>query len=171
MIKTLFKWCIVAIPCLVLCTIFLGLYQNEVAGYFFTGMMAATILANVSVFLSYFAGAKEFKLARAIWISLAFLNLIIAFYAVSPSSPKSNSEMGMLIGYPMSFLSMPSGVFASVLFSDVLSTWPQGFYLSNTFDWLLFFASGYLQWFLIFPLIGRIFTKMKSKPENSEANE
>lgn len=149
-----FNICIFLIALTLVGALFLGFYNKEIMGYFFVGILIASMLSDLLVLISIFCSKKEFYVSRCVWVLLSFMILILSFSLVSPFDVKASSEIGMIIGYPMSVLAMPLGIIASVI-SGSFDIRPESFYWGNFYDWFLFFIFGYIQWFVILPFIVR----------------
>jgi hypothetical protein len=131
-----------------------GLYRRELAGFSLWGLLVAAVFVDIAVAISACAEKRIASTARLLWISVCVGVLCIGLILVDPTSnPKAASEIGQIIGFPMSVLTMPLGVIGSVLASKLPLIRPQDFYLGNIFDWMIFFIWGYLQWFFLLPYI------------------
>ena len=154
--KLIFKLCLIAIFFFFLVSICIGFYKSELSGYLFWAIISLSVFTDILIIISFFCTKKEFSISRNMWILLSVLTLALSFIFISSSDHNANSEIGVLIDYPMSILSMPFGIAANLILSGMFEMRPDGFYFGNIYDWTLFFVFGYLQWFLIFP---RVFKK------------
>ena len=151
----LYKLCIIGIVFSIAGSLCLGTYYKEVGGYLFFGALSAALFSDALAVVSLFCSKSEFFIARKIWIFLSLLVLIASFILVSPLDVKAASEMGILIDYSMLALSVPFGFFSSFLFPALSVIRPENFYLGAFCEWVVFFILGYIQWFVIAPLIVR----------------
>jgi len=114
--------------------------------------------------------AMQSKFAKAIWVTLAAIVLLVTLYGFDG---KPNSDIGVFLARSMLALAFPSslliaGVFAGIsigvekFFSMVIPTsyWWIGI------TWLCFFVVGYLQWFVLVPWLWR---KWKSRRADGPA--
>lgn len=110
------------------------------------------------------------KLAKAIWVTLAVVVLLVTLYGFDG---KPNSDIEVFLVWSMLALAFPSsllvaGVLAGIsiaaerFFSTVIPTsyWWIGI------TWLCFFVVGYLQWFVLLPWLWR---KWKSRGAGGSA--
>lgn len=124
-----------------------GMYAQELMGYVLFSALIATVIADAGVIASYFVvSIKEYRVAVITWLVMAVAIPIISFAIVGPVAQQAESEIGMLIGYPMAFLSFPLGVVAS-MFLSISPLRPTTFYAGNLFDWSVFLVAGIVQWF------------------------
>ena len=144
--------------------VIMGWYTDEIVGYLFFGFMISAVFINISVILSEFYTQREIRIARIIWVCYGFVILFSSLLLVTPASnPEANREIGQLIGFPMAFLSMPTGILGTLFTSKLLHIRPLGFYAANIFDWFIFISFGYAQWFLLYPRLIKWIKNIKSK--------
>jgi hypothetical protein len=103
---------------------------------------------------------------RWLWTLCAFLVLLVTLVAYD-GTPNSDAEI--LLGYAMLALSFPSGLIIAIAYGllgrviyavsgHVFTT----SYASIIVVWLIFSIAGYLQWFVLLPLLWR---RLKARRE------
>jgi hypothetical protein len=159
--KNIFNLIIVFILILIASSLAYGIYTKEVRGYFIFSLFISGIFCNVVIIFSYFINRRVLQLLKFSWLGIAFCVLFSAIAFVNPNHNDANRDIGLIIGYPMAFLSFPSGPIASISLSYTGSR-PSSFYAGNIYDWGVFLIAGYLQWFVLLPFL---ISKIRNKPD------
>lgn len=138
-----------------------GSLTGELPGNVMFGLIVLACFADLIVPISYFSDGKLPAIVAGSWVALSMVVVALGFLLVSPApDPRAIGELGMIIGYPMAILSIPSGpVFSALVDNSFPDLRPNGFYQGNIYDWFLFFLAGYLQWFIVFPAAIRVLAR------------
>ena len=103
---------------------------------------------------------------QIIWIVVCVWVLVHTLVAYHQSH---NEEVGIILIYLMTTLSFPSGWLIVFMLSGLGFVLYKlfGFYLPGGYpgiilDWLIIFAAGYFQWFILIPFIAK---KQRAKPQ------
>jgi hypothetical protein len=114
------------------------------------------------------------KALKIVWIlcSLAVLVVTLAHYA-----PGQSSDIDIFFMYGMIYLAFPASLFVAGLFSLLVFIQEQSGvplfdmdslnYVYFSVIWLLFFVTGYAQWFMLLPWLWR---KWKARRARSTAS-
>jgi hypothetical protein len=101
----------------------------------------------------------SFKAAKAVWIGLAMIVLVVALYGFDG---KPNSDIGVFLLWSMLILAFPASVIValvltgiSLLVEKLFSTVIPTSYWWIVTSWICFFAAGYVQWFVLLPWLWR----------------
>lgn len=132
-----------------------GAFVGEFYGYLMYGLLLSSCVVNLAVVLSCFLEKVKIRMARIIWCCLNASVLLIAFSIVNPEHRDALRDAGSIIGYPMLVSTFPAGMALSVSMSYLIDLRPQSFYLGNAYDWAVFFVPGYIQWFILLPMLVR----------------
>ena len=99
------------------------------------------------------------RLLRWAWAVCAFLVLLVAL-VMYDGTP--NSDADLFLGYAMLALSLPIGLMLALVLTLLgqMTYAATGYvfttsYFSILVTWLFFFAVGYVQWFVLLPLLWR----------------
>ena len=100
------------------------------------------------------------RLLKIIWVVACVLVLLMAFWFFDG---KSNSDTDIFLVYAMNLLTFPIGLICTTLIFYVLKIVYDFFsiqivssYLSIFFFWIIFFFSGYYQYFKVLPFLRNI---------------
>ncbi|WAC74274.1 hypothetical protein OU995_06005 [Roseateles sp. SL47] len=105
---------------------------------------------------------------KSIWV-LAAVAVLVSCLLLYDGKPNSDAEL--LLGYGMMVLAFPLGmgittvlgVLARVLFESTGYVFTTS-YVSMLVTWLMLFAVGYLQWFVLVPCLWRRWTARRQRP-------
>ena len=143
-----------------------GLVGGELSGNIVFGLIVLACFADLIVPISYFARGSVPAIVQGAWILLSIVVMAVGFLFVRQAAdPRAVGELGLIIGYPMAILSVPSGPIFSALMEDGFPHLrPTGFYSGTVYDWCLLFISGYVQWFIVFPAVLRVLARLRKSP-------
>lgn len=99
------------------------------------------------------------KLAKATWITLAVIALLVTLYGFDG---KANSDIGVFLAWSMLALAFPSSLLVAAVFAGMsiaAEKWfatviPTSYWWIGV-TWAGFFVAGYLQWFVLVPWMWR----------------
>jgi len=130
--------------------------REEFFGNITFSLLVASVLVNISNILVYIVQNRGVKIARATWIGICFIALLLVISIMDPGRPDTIKDAGMVLSYLMLTLSFPIGFLGVLLLvglSQIFSLGEAGPYTSNLMAWFLLVAFGYIQWFILLPYI------------------
>lgn len=116
--------------------------------------LPAAFITVISVAAALFAKKSVFKLARYVWLTVNLTALLVA--TLSANRPIADAVEGAetLLAYAMLILSFPFGLLVPyVIMINFFVLKNSSGIASLCGMWFGFFMVGYIQWFLLFPLI------------------
>ena len=102
-------------------------------------------------------------IAKAVWIAIA---LVVFFVTVVYFDGKKYSDIWVFLTWSMLILSFPASVLVSLVHKVLgvgLSMTITTSYTSLVIEWAAYFVLGYLQWFVLFPLLWRKWKRRRSQ--------
>lgn len=128
-----------------------GLFQGEFLGNLTFSVLPVAVLLNISLILAQYVGSGSVRIAKAAWIAIVLVVLLITLYAFDG---KPHSDIWVVLTWSMLVLSFPASLLVS-LARMVLSMATETSYLSLTLEWAAYFILGYWQWFVLLPWLWR----------------
>jgi len=126
-----------------------GLLQGEFLGYVAFAILPTAILLNISIVLAQYVKKGSVKIAKAGWITMAIVALLLAIYGFDG---KSDSDIFVVLTWSMLVLSFPVSLLVS-LARMVLPAAIDTSYLSLAIEWAVYVTLGYWQWFVVVPKV------------------
>jgi len=139
--------------------------REELLGNIIYSLLVVSILANISNILVCIFQDRGLGIARATWVGLCFIALLLVIGISDPSRPDTIKDAGTILAYLMLTLSFPIGFLGVLLLvglNQIFSLGDAGPYTSNLIAWLLLIAFGYIQWFLLLPYLTKRIRKDKN---------
>lgn len=136
-----------------------GLFQGEFLGNLAFIVLPVGILLNISIVLAHYVENGSVGIAKAAWIGVAVIALLITLYAFDG---KPNSDIGIFLAWFTLVLAFPISLLVALLFTGVAIAAEKLFsavipesYLMLSVSWICFIAAGYWQWFVLLPWLWR----------------
>ncbi len=131
----------------------LGFFYGEFLGYLAFAVLPVSILINISILIAFHVENGSVLIAKAAWIGMSVFVLFITLTLLT-FSIGDDADIWEFLAWGMLFISFPFGLLISFLDMEwtlglskitEVSSFP---FVTN---WLVYFALGYLQWFILLP--------------------
>jgi hypothetical protein len=140
------------VPVLMLGMSVFGWSKGELMGWVGFGLLPASIVTIGAVALSVAKSSSAFGLARATWLMMSLLTLLVSVVAASQPHVDSVAGAETLLAYSMLILSFPCGFVVPFFLMGITTAWPGWGGVGGLVGTGLCFATvGYLQWFHLAP--------------------
>lgn len=145
-----------------------GLGQQELRGNVAFGLIVIAILIDAANLFSYGANSRVQRLSRMSWILVAVICLLFSLHIAALQDPEARKAADSVLLTAMVVLAFPSGIVAmlAIMAYSVQFLATRGASASELLIfWFVFFASGYVQWFMLMPKV--VARMRKSKQASS----
>lgn len=136
-----------------------GCFYNEIFGNMAFGFLLISIVLNTSIIISYKVENGSLQIVKACWSVISVLILGVTFYFFDG---KPNSDIAVFLSWAMLVHSFPISLIVNLHFAGISYLLYNAFsvnmkvgYLYLFVVWLVFFISGYFQWFKLIPFFIR----------------
>lgn len=145
----------------------IGMLQHELLGYMAFGLLVISTLVNVTTLLSYGCSPRDLRFAKHLWVGVAVAILGFTFYLWHR---EQHGDIALILVWAMYIHTFPVSTIVSYCLAGV-SYWLCEFcrgalkvgYAYIAAVWLLYFVTGYLQWFRVIPALRRIFVTARKQ--------
>lgn len=134
-----------------------GLLYGDLRGYLAFGVLVASVAMAASTALSLRASEPVYRFARVAWVTASVSVLVIAFLLGMKGGDTVLIYAMVALAFPLSLIAAPV---VGALLGDAT-----GQVFGLVLFWLLLFASGYVQWFLV---LARVLRKDGRPSQNGE---
>lgn len=123
---------------------------------FAVALIVVSVIIDIAALSSYTAGARVQRIVHLAWVTIAIICLAFSQYILRldySDSPRAADSVLVIVMYLLAF---PVGNIAAgllIVLDQVTPSHANSDWLDLVIYWAVFFTTGYLQWFKLFPWV------------------
>lgn len=129
---------------------------EDVRGNLAFGLIVASTLSIISIVFAYGTTLIIQNLVRMGWALISLISLVLALYIITLNDPEAYKAADAVLVITMYILSFPISMaitFIIYIYSMLFMVNRETGITDLIFFWIIFFVSGYLQWFKLIPFL------------------